>query len=91
MDDQGRGMDSREWMGLNRVLSMGQLKIHTRTCVIGGADRRSSDGARQDSSLASSSPHLLSPTLCSRSQGFPHPDIPGSSGSTSPPSGPHAP
>ena len=37
MDDQGHGMDSREWMGLNRVLSMGQLKIHTRTCVIGGA------------------------------------------------------
>lgn len=36
-------------------------------------------------------PPLLSPTLCSRSQGFPHPDIPGSSGSTSPPSGPHAP
>lgn len=37
MDDQGRGMDSREWMGLNRVLSMGQLKnTHKNMC-----DRRS--------------------------------------------------
>lgn len=67
-------VDGSEW-----IPSIGQLQrkyIHKHAHQA-GRSRKGQAGFQ----LGELFPFLHSPTLCSRSQGFPHPDIPGSSGS----------
>lgn len=55
MEDQDHRVDSRAWMDLNRVTSMGQLKRRKYTHKYAHqAGRRRNDGTRQHSSLVSS-------------------------------------